>query len=761
MAEPEVVLVDEPSEDVVVEDDVEEKEKPSFSYDIEAPNLVEEFVRHPKGRLELKRLADEFAENFDDAWASSEEYRERRAEEWKFFAGTLDKKKFPFEGCANGHVPIMMENISRIVTRAYGELFPDRNNVFGVVPVGPDDEDIAQALSVHGNWQLAEQIPNFYREQHRGLLMFFAHGDVVCHSFYDIETERNHHEMLTSDEFVIPYARVTTCSDYADVPYLCKKLQWFKHELKAKDGEWHGVRAVLAKTQPSWMGELETPMADAVDEATGLVKPDKDTNAPYTIILYEGWAELPGQERARWVQAYFDYDTRAIMFLTVHEEPNWQDLQRYQDQLSDLERYNAESAAYSMAMQGQAELETANELAVAEAQNQAEVYETDAAAQVALGMVDPMTASMQLDAMPLAPPTVPVPPPPPEPVMPAWMESPLDTPTPPRYEPIRLFAHGVCIESLAGNLGLSYGRVQAGFNSAANVALNQFIDAATLGNMGMYLAAPNVQFSDTPFQVKPGGVVYLKSLGGVADVKQALQPFQFQSGNPQLIQVMDKMYQYGQSSMQAPSVLSGEPGKSGETYRGISARIEQATKQLSVFTGKYATEFLEQILKNNAKLNARFLREEEMFSVTDHLTEKMTMQSVRREWYARNYRVKIRADLRFATQSQRVAEADEALQLVATDPMMAHNYRLQYEVRRKALEARGRSDLIPFLGAPPPVSQQFPAPPPAPPPPPPGQPPQQGGQPQQQGQPPGPPPQGGQPPGPPSPPPGQPPQGRR
>jgi hypothetical protein len=76
----------------------------------------------------------------------------------------------------------------------------------------------------------------------------------------------------------------------------------------------------------------------------------------------------------------------------------------------------------------------------------------------------------------------------------------------------------------------------------------------------------------------------------------------------------------------------------------------------------------------------------------------------------------VRADLRFATQAQRVGEADDALKLIQGVPQLQQNQGLIYAAVKKCLEARGQRDMIPLLGPPPPPTQTpLGLPPPAPP----------------------------------------------
>jgi hypothetical protein len=175
-------------------------------------------------------------------------------------------------------------------------------------------------------------------------------------------------------------------------------------------------------------------------------------------------------------------------------------------------------------------------------------------------------------------------------------------------------------------------------------------------------------------------------------------------------------------------VLSGESGKSGETYRGIAARIEQATKQLSVSAGKYA-RFLNNVVRNNARLNAVFLPDNELVQMTDMETNRVVAETVGRRLYERNFRIRFTSDLKFSSQAQRISEADEVLQMPAVVPQLQTNTAFMYEATKKALIARERADMLPTLGPPPPPPETpFGAPPPMPPGPPGPPPPPGGGQ---------------------------------
>lgn len=653
--------------DPIVSIDAPEDEFP-LVVDENSPNLVESFMATEEGRKFLRKLGDRVHTDFTTDEEGSREYRERMAEDLKLFSGELPVKDWPFKHAASAHVPIMLENITRLAFRMESEVYGDWNDVFGVMPVGPDDEDIANVLSLHGNWQIREKLADFPRQMSRSILSFVTIGDTTCHTFWDPIRRVNRNEVLTPEEFITPYVYNTTAPDYSDLPHYTKVFRKYRHELQAMSGIWANTEAVLSGKRPSPDDDPEEVLRDAVAEVFGEEK--TEGTAPYKLLWYEGWLELPTLPTERWCQVIMDYATKTILSLTIHEEVNWEDKIRFDRQSREMELFVQQKLAF---MQEQVRL--------AEAQLQLQ-------AALAAG-ADPMAVEAQVAQlqMMVAP----------EPVPPEWLLDPEDLdaqPEAPRKDPIYMFAHGTCIEPLVGNLGLSYGRILGDFNRAADTMLSQYIDSATLANASPLLTDEQVELP-SPLEIGPGKVI--KATGVSGSLGEHVMPLKFPPANEQLAASADRMYQYGQSAVQAPSVLSGESGKSGETYRGISARIEQATKQLSVTARKYCM-FLKQILRNNAKLNSVYMPDDEMFNVLNHKTGQYVLLKAGRHLYERDYRVEIRSDLRFMPQAQRIMEADELVQLPGAVPPMQNNFGFLQAALKKALQARNLEGFIPYLG---------------------------------------------------------------
>lgn len=666
--------------------DIEETKEVEEFWDEDENNLVPIFSEHPKWSESLKAITESIIENVKSAYDSSEEYRQRIAKDHKLLVGAMEDKSFPYSGCANINIPILLENTLRLHARLYSEIFGDWKSVMGVTPVGPDDQKVAETLSFHGNWQLRQGIPDFQRQMERALLNFLFIGDVTCSSYYDSYNKRNRHDILSPDDFVIPYTLTTTMPDYSDVPYYAKIMKYGRHELQKMRGQWHNVDKVLDR-ESSFADELDQPIGESSAETLGLEKPDGENyKAPYTLYHYEGWCSLlPNQRDDRFIQAIVDPYTRTCLKLCIYEEISWQDKAEQDRKNKELELYNEQMKQYTNIIQ-----------------KQDDDFLRGAREALTFGLsADEQEQSSQVTSVEI-----------PVPEVPSWVDDPDNIPSrapESAKKPIRMFSHGVLIEPVKSALGVGYGRIQSDFTRTANTMANQFLDAATLSN-----APPIFTSGDIPeasMEYSPGKIIPIET--AVEDLAKSVFVMPQPQANPQLMQGVDMMVKYAQSSIQAPDVLSGTPGKSGETYRGISSRIEQATKQLSV-TGRKFSHFLKNIIQNNAKLNSLYLPEFEILYLMNHSTSEMEEVTMLRKMYERNYQVEIHADLKFTPQAQEEQSAMEMVTLTHQLPSLQSNLAIQYKALVEALKAQGKEDWIPLLGPPPPPPQQFGPPPPPP-----------------------------------------------
>lgn len=705
----------------------EEAEVSGWVEQIDSPNLVPFFLQSNQGKDWLsKKLAPQVCDDFKRAWDSSREYREKRRKNHRMLTGDLPPKDWPFINCANAHTPLMLERLLRLSANVYAEIFNDRELIFAVEPTGPDDQEDAEILTLHGNWQLRNQLTDFFSQMDRAMMEFFSAGSVFCHSWRDTRANRNRHDIMTCDEFVFPYVDRTDEVDMSDVPYKIRKLRRYRNELMdlRDTGEWAQIETVLEANPPPWEDEEERVRAQGA-KGEGVRPPENDPNAPYRFYEYTGSCRMPGENFQRPIRAIVETTRKIVVHLNINEEEDWEDRMRFDRETQELETFQADTQAYQQSQEMQTQLDQQ--------------------------MTDPVEAQMLREALPpLEPPTAP-----------AWAE--MDElgqpkpPKPPRKRAIEMFSHGRCLVNPAGALGLSFGNVLADLNRLADEAYNREFDAATLANIQTWLIRQGIKLGDASnIGIMPGKFIPVQTSSG-GKIQDDIMDLRASPSTGQMMPIVQKASQDADSSVAAPGVLSGEAGKSGETFRGIATRREQATKQLSAAGIKFI-QFLNNIVRNNARLNAAFMPDEEIIQVGNHFVEarQKTLEPatpgpmipdpvtgqpmpgpmipgkpkqeivVGRAMYKPGYKVTFTADVRFASEAQRIAEADECVGILTQVPPLQGMPALVYDIVAEAFRARGKTNLVAAMGPRPPVPDlPMGTPPPAPP----GMPPGSGGPP--------------------------------
>lgn len=674
-------------EDTEREQPVKKAEEEGVVIDPESSNIVADLEGSDEGQKFLRRLVQEVHDEFMLAWEKNSAYREKVAEAWRVLFCDLPPKSKPFENCANAAIPLALQNIVRLTNKMTMELFGDWSEVYNFIPTNPQGESSAAICTQHSNWQIRARIPGYKRQMKRAILIFAVAGDVAAHSYYDPVTRRNVHDVLTCDDYVVPYTHVSVNPDFSDVPWIARRFPYAKTRLKqmGKQAGWVNVDKVTAYDAPEYTnGQAETPLRDTVANFMG-EDPFGQKKGEYEIIQYEGWMSLPGIEDELYCQLIFDLCSKVPLKLTVHMRAPYEEVARFELQQQELQQFQQQAMQVQQATQQK-------EMMVSGLLQQAQTLPQDSP-EVG-GLVQQAQAAQ---AQPLPPPPVP----------PSWMADGQMEPLPPRKEPVYMFSHGVCLEPILGNLGVGLGRIDGQLNIATNTVWSMFFDASALGNGKTFITASNVDFA-SPFKIGPGVINKAKNIMP-SDLANGIMPLDFGAANPQLIEAADRMMQFGEQSMGTSEILAGEPGKSGETARGFQGRAEQANAMMKVPTMAFA-DFAVQVMKNNCKLNAVFCSEEELFYVNRYNDDLKLggSQLIRaaREMYDNEYEIELVSDLQFRSRAQKVSEADEIVQLPNAMPDLAYNYAFKYYAIRESLKARGMHKIArDLLGPPPPPPQ--------------------------------------------------------
>lgn len=687
-----IEVLQPPEEDPGYVDDelevpIEPTEEKPLIIDPDSKNLVVDLEGSDEGKKFLQKLVQEVHDEFMQAWDKNSAYREKVAEAWRVLFCDLPPKSKPFEHCANAAIPLALQNVIRLTNKMTTEIFGDWTEIYNFIPSNPKSESVAPVVTQHANWQVRCRKPGYKRQMKRAILIFAVAGDVACHTYYDPVTRQNVDDVLTCDDYVVPYSHVSVNPDFSDVPWIARRFPYYKHRLKqmGKRAGWANVEKVTAYDAPEYTnGQAETTLRNTVSEFMG-EDPFGQKKGEYEIIQYEGWMELPGIEDELYCQLIFDLCSKIPLKLTVHMKAPYHERARYEAQMQEFQQFQQQTQQLEMATQ-QKEMMVQGLVAQAQSlpQDSPDVGTLVQQAQAAQGQ-------------PLPPPPMP----------PTWMADGQMEPEPPRKDPVYMFSHGVCLEPILGNLGIGLGRIDGQLNIATNTVYSMFLDASALGNGKTFITASNVDFA-SPFRIGPGVINKAKNIMP-SDLQNGIMPLDFGSANPQLIEAADRFMQFGEQSMGTSEILSGEPGKSGETARGFQGRAEQANAMMRVPTMALA-DFAIQVMKNNCKLNAVFCSEEEIFYVNRYNEDLQVagsqMVKAAREMYDNEYEIELVSDLQFRSRAQKVSEADEIVQLPNAMPDLAYNYAFKYHAIRESLKARGFHKIArTLLGPPPPLPQ--------------------------------------------------------
>ena len=144
---------------------------------------------------------------------STEEDNGDRAENLRLMKMGLDlmgiqvkEKNEPFQGACGAQHPLLMENAVKFQAKASAELLPADGPVQVKVIGDKDLEKEKQALRVqnHLNYQITEEMTEYYTDTERLLLYTAIMGSSFKKTFYDPYLERPVSEFIPADQFVVP-----------------------------------------------------------------------------------------------------------------------------------------------------------------------------------------------------------------------------------------------------------------------------------------------------------------------------------------------------------------------------------------------------------------------------------------------------------------------------------------------------------------------------------------------------------------------------
>ena len=171
----------------------------------------------------------------------------------------IEEKSEPFRGACSAHHTLMMESAVKFQSKASAELLPSdgpvETKVFG--EVSTEREDQAIRIKNHMNYQITEEMTEYYPDTEKMLLYVSLIGSGFKKTYYDQNLERPVSEFIPAYQFIVP----NNASDLQRAPYYAHKLYLSKHELNE-------MFASEFYDKPEELGEPADPELNQIQKKT-------------------------------------------------------------------------------------------------------------------------------------------------------------------------------------------------------------------------------------------------------------------------------------------------------------------------------------------------------------------------------------------------------------------------------------------------------------------------------------------------------------
>lgn len=143
----------------------------------------------------------------------------------------VEEKTVPFEGACSAQHPLLMESAVKFQSKASNELLPANGPVKGLV-LGEntlEKEERAMRVQKHMNYQITEEMTEFYTDSEKMLLYVSLVGSGFKKTYYDAHLERPVSEFVPADQVIVP----NTASDLYRTPRYTHILYKSEYDLDA------------------------------------------------------------------------------------------------------------------------------------------------------------------------------------------------------------------------------------------------------------------------------------------------------------------------------------------------------------------------------------------------------------------------------------------------------------------------------------------------------------------------------------------------
>ena len=240
---------------------------------------------------DLVDIASDVIENFEADKDSRADWESMFERGFDLLGLKLEPGSEPFDGACTAVHPLLIESAVKFQSKASGELFPTNGPVKARIFGSSTPEKELQANRVQNfmNYQLTEQMPEYFDEFERMLFHLPLIGSAFKKLYYDATTKRPHSEFIPIDQFYVSYyaTDLGNADRYTHVIY--RSPIEIARDIRA------GVYQEVDLPTPS--SSSITPFTEKMDTILGL-SPSSDHDPQYILLEQHCYLNIEDEEEA-------------------------------------------------------------------------------------------------------------------------------------------------------------------------------------------------------------------------------------------------------------------------------------------------------------------------------------------------------------------------------------------------------------------------------------------------------------------------------
>ena len=253
-------------------------------------NIEDEFYSNLAEQIEedeLIRIGEEVYEKYEADKESRAEWESMFERGFDLLGLKLEETTEPFEGAATAVHPLLIESAVKFQSRASQELFPSsgpvKAQVLGDVTV--DKQRQANRVQNFMNYQMTEQMPEYFDEFERMLFHLPLIGSSFKKIYYDASLERPVSEFVPIDQFYVSYyaTDLRRADRYTHVLYRSPR--------EIANAMYSGMYAEI--DLPDAYIPEQSDLTQKMDTVLGL-SPSSDTDMQYVLLEQHCYLDIEG-----------------------------------------------------------------------------------------------------------------------------------------------------------------------------------------------------------------------------------------------------------------------------------------------------------------------------------------------------------------------------------------------------------------------------------------------------------------------------------